>query len=147
MKTQTVETILKSVANTFNVTVDEIKSNSISPTFSVPRKVCYFILHKTHSLTSTCTGNFIGGRDHATVLTGCKTLLNEASVDSELKKLLDKCVEDSKNIVKNENALVIKCSYEQLFNDVYSSTEIDKISFSQRVKITNEIMAKIIKYI
>ena len=64
----TPELILDIVADHFNITIADLKSNKRSANISVPRQIAMYLIRRMTSLSLDETGQVFGGRDHSTVL-------------------------------------------------------------------------------
>jgi chromosomal replication initiator protein len=64
----TVEKIINEVAGIYNVTNDEIRSQSRSAQISTARQVAIYVIHKITGLSYSAIGQEFGGRDHSTIV-------------------------------------------------------------------------------
>jgi chromosomal replication initiator protein len=70
----TPEMILKMTAETFGVTVREIKGRKRAATVATPRKVAMFLSRSYTNASFPELGAFFGGRDHTTVMSAVKSV-------------------------------------------------------------------------
>ena len=49
------------------------------------RQVAMFLLREETNMGSTAIGRLLGGKDHSTVLHGCRTIENQQKVDDKLR--------------------------------------------------------------
>ena len=73
--------VLKEVATHLGVSEEEIKSNSRSAQIVYARRISSFILNKDLNLTLAASGNLLGNKNHATVLSAVRFV--EGSIDSD----------------------------------------------------------------
>ncbi|MCL2109829.1 MAG: chromosomal replication initiator protein DnaA [Oscillospiraceae bacterium] len=64
----TVEKIINEVAGIYNVTNDEIRSQSRSAQISTARQVAIYVIHRITGLSYSAIGKEFGGRDHSTIV-------------------------------------------------------------------------------
>lgn len=84
----TPELIMDIVAEHFNITVAELKSNKRNSEIAYPRQIAmYFIRNMTESSLKT-VGVFLGGKDHSTVKYGIEKIENEAKESEALSNTL-----------------------------------------------------------
>jgi len=67
--------IVEGVSKSIGYTIDEIKSKSRKHRIVVARQICYFIAVKDERFTLKDIGQFLGGRDHSTVIHGINTII------------------------------------------------------------------------
>lgn len=84
----TPELIMDIVAEHFNITVAELKSNKRNSEIAYPRQIAmYFIRNMTESSLKT-VGVFLGGKDHSTVKYGIEKIEKEAKESEALSNTL-----------------------------------------------------------
>jgi len=82
----TLDSIMKAVCSSCNVTQADINSTSRKRTIVQARQIAMFLAQKhLKELTYARIGEYIGGRDHTTVLHSCKLVANQLQYDKELK--------------------------------------------------------------
>jgi len=81
----TIENIQKTVANYFNIRVSDMRSKKRSRAIAVPRQVAMSLAKQLtdHSLPEI--GEAFGGRDHTTVLYGCRKIEERGREDPRLR--------------------------------------------------------------
>lgn len=88
----TVETIQKTVANHFNISLASLKSNRRMQTIVKPRNIAIYLTREKTSLSLAEIGKVFGGKNHATIIHSC------AQVNKLLKKEEEK--KEIENILK-----------------------------------------------
>lgn len=84
----TPELIMDIVAEHFNITIAELKSNKRNTEIAYPRQIAmYFIRNMTESSLKT-VGVFLGGKDHSTVKYGIEKIEKEAKESEALSNTL-----------------------------------------------------------
>jgi chromosomal replication initiator protein len=81
--------IMEVVANSFNVTVDDLKSSRRSKEVAMPRQVAMFLCRSLLNMTLPQIGIEFGNRDHTTVMYGCSKISEELAIKPELVRHLD----------------------------------------------------------
>lgn len=79
-------TIIKEVATFFNVSVQEIKSQKRHKTIAKPRQIALYLMKKMTFSSLQTIGEFMGGRDHSTVIHGISKINHLIETDQELTK-------------------------------------------------------------
>ena len=83
----TLDAIIKSVCNTCNVTQEDINSNSRKRTIVQARQIAMYLAQKhIKDITLTRIGEYIGGKDHTTVLHSCKLIGGQIEYDKKLSE-------------------------------------------------------------
>jgi len=85
----TPESILKAVAESFEVKVSDIKSRKRTKEVSLPRQVAMYLIKKFTELSLSNIGKHLGGKDHATVIYACKQIEDRMAEDEKFKKLIE----------------------------------------------------------
>lgn len=84
----TPELIMDIVAEHFNITVSDLKSNKRNSEIAYPRQIAmYFIRNMTENSLKT-VGVYLGGKDHSTVKYGIEKIENEARESESLSNTL-----------------------------------------------------------
>ena len=82
----TLDAILKTVCSTCHLTREDINSNSRKRSVVQARQIAMYLAQKhVKDVTLTRIGEFIGRRDHTTVLHSCKLISGQLNYDKELK--------------------------------------------------------------
>ena len=85
------DAILEAVAQEFNITVSELKGPRRTRRISVPRQMAMYLLRDVAQLSFPQIGEFLGGRDHTTVMHGAtkieKGLQSEAEVREKMERI------------------------------------------------------------
>ena len=84
----TVEEILKTITNHFNIKIFDIKSSKKSKNLVFPRQIAMYLSRKLTSSSFPDIGMKIGGRDHSTVIYANKKIAHLMSNDDEIRKIV-----------------------------------------------------------
>jgi len=82
------QTILKSVAEFYSISLADLVKRSRRKEIVKPRQIAMFLLREETKLSFPEIGEKLGGRDHSTVIHACDKIKNEVSVDEPLKQEL-----------------------------------------------------------
>ena len=82
------QTILKSVAEFYSISLADLVKRSRKKEIVKPRQIAMFLLREETKLSFPEIGQKLGGRDHSTVIHACEKIKNEVSVDEPLKQEL-----------------------------------------------------------
>ncbi|PSP10447.1 MAG: chromosomal replication initiator protein DnaA, partial [Cyanobacteria bacterium SW_9_47_5] len=82
------EAILMAVADTFNVSVEELKGNSRRREISWARQVGMYLMRQHTELSLPRIGEEFGGKDHTTVMYSCEKIEQLQQGDSHLSQTL-----------------------------------------------------------
>ena len=82
------QSILKSVAEFYNISSSDLIKRSRKKEIVKPRQVAMFLLREETKLSFPEIGQKLGGRDHSTVIHACEKIKAESSVDEPLKQEL-----------------------------------------------------------
>ncbi len=82
------QTILKAVADFYNISSNDLVKRSRKKEVVRPRQVAMFLLREETKLSFPEIGHKLGGRDHSTVIHACEKIRSESSVDEPLKQEL-----------------------------------------------------------
>jgi chromosomal replication initiator protein len=80
------EQVLDAVASHFGVDKESIKGRKRDKKTALARQVSMYLLKEESDLGATAIGRVLGGKDHTTVLHGCKTIENQQNVDNNLRR-------------------------------------------------------------
>lgn len=90
----TPETILTCVAETLNVSVEDIKGNSRRREISTARQIGMYLMRQRTDLSLPKIGEVFGGKDHTTVMYSCdkitKKLENSADLNRTIRQIGDR---------------------------------------------------------
>ena len=84
------DAILEAVAGEFNLTVSELKGPRRTRRVSVPRQMAMFLLRETAQLSFPQIGEFLGGRDHTTVMHGASKIELALQQDAEMREKMER---------------------------------------------------------
>ncbi len=91
------EYILSIVANYFNITSDEILSSKRTQEISYARQIAMYLLREFTSLSLPKIGQELGGRNHATIVSGIKKIKESLEKDEDTKKIVEELVKNLEN--------------------------------------------------
>jgi len=94
----TVEKIINEVAGIYNVSNDEIRSQSRSAQISTARQVAIYVIHKITGLSYTAIGQEFGGRDHSTIVYAINKVKNIIKKDNSYRASIE-------DIIKNMGSI------------------------------------------
>ncbi|KAA3642843.1 MAG: chromosomal replication initiator protein DnaA [Chloroflexi bacterium] len=78
--------VLDAVSDVFGVTVDRLLARDRSREIALPRQVAMFILREEAQISLPQIGEFLGGRDHTTVMYGCDKVSGLIEEDDRLRR-------------------------------------------------------------
>ncbi len=78
--------ILSTVAETFGVPIDRLLERDRSRQAAVPRQIAMFLLREDAGLSLPQIGEFMGGRDHTTIMYGCDKVSEALERDDRLRR-------------------------------------------------------------
>ena len=81
----TIDDIIKKVTDYYNVDINSISTRSRKREVVLVRQVSMYLAKKYLDLSTSKIGQYVGGRDHATVLHACKTITNLAETDKQFR--------------------------------------------------------------
>ena len=82
------QTILKAVADFYNISAADLVKRSRKKEVVRPRQVAMFLLREETKLSFPEIGQKLGGRDHSTVIHACEKIRGESSNEESLKQEL-----------------------------------------------------------
>lgn len=88
-KIVTPDLIIDVVCDHFGITRDMIKSKSRSIDVARPRQIIMYLCKTMTELSHDAIGFHLGGRDHATVIHGVKTITERYKTDEDMKNTID----------------------------------------------------------
>ncbi len=80
----TPELILDIVADHFNITVADLKSNKRNAEIAVPRQIAMYLIRSMTEASLKAVGVILGGKDHSTVKYGCEKIAEEITTDETM---------------------------------------------------------------
>jgi len=84
----TVDSIMKMVANYYNLPVADLKSRNNSPQVSFPRQIAMFLCKQHTNCSLPEIGRRFGGKHHSTVIHAIQKIERKRSVEKDFDKLL-----------------------------------------------------------
>ena len=88
-KTITIDEIIKKVSEFYGVEPTAINTRSRKREVVLVRQVSMFLAKKYLDMSTSKIGQYVGDRDHATVLHACKTITNLADTDKQFRSELN----------------------------------------------------------
>lgn len=85
----TVEQVLDKVCQHYDTDVRSISSKSRKREVVIVRQVAMFLAKKLTDSSNSVIGQYVGHRDHATVIHACKAVKSQSEVDKQFKKEID----------------------------------------------------------
>ena len=82
------QSILKAVADFYNISSNDLLKRSRKKEVVKPRQVAMFLLREETKLSFPEIGQKLGGRDHSTVIHACEKIRSESVIDEPLKQEL-----------------------------------------------------------
>ncbi len=80
----TPDLILDIVADHFNITVADLKSNKRNAEIAIPRQIAMYLIRSMTETSLKAIGVILGGKDHSTVKYGCEKIADEIKTDEQL---------------------------------------------------------------
>lgn len=90
----TIESIQAAVAKHFHLKPHDLKSTTRARNVAVPRQIAMYLIRKYTGLGYKEIGQFFGGKDHSTIMHGCR------KVEAELEN--DTAIRDAVEAIQNE---------------------------------------------
>lgn len=81
--------IIEVVAEHFNLSVDKMESKNRSATVARPRQIAMYLCKEMTDYPLESIGQFLGGRDHSTIIHGANKVAEEYEKNSELREEVD----------------------------------------------------------
>ena len=85
----TPELILDTVCNYYNVTKEDILSAKRNREIALPRQIIMYLCKKMTDMNGVKIGEFLGNRDHATIIHGCKKIEAEILENEKLSNVIE----------------------------------------------------------
>ena len=83
------EYILSIVSNYFNLTSDEILSAKRTAEISYARQIAMYLMREFTSMSLPKIGKELGGRNHATIISGIKKIENSMETNDDTRKIVE----------------------------------------------------------
>jgi chromosomal replication initiator protein len=80
--------ILMAIADAFNVSIEDLKSNSRRREISLARQIGMYLMRQHTDLSLPRIGEEFGGKDHTTVMYSCEKVAQLRETDTEMSKTL-----------------------------------------------------------
>lgn len=93
----TVEKIISDVAEIYNVTAEDIRSNKRSSQISLARKVAIYVVREITQMSLVAIGHEFGNRDHSTIVYSINSIEMSIKKDKNLRQVVDDCIKNIKN--------------------------------------------------
>ena len=84
----TIDEVVKAVASSFGLKINELKSEKKNKNLATARQVAMYLARKYTALSFPDIGVKIGGRDHSTVIYGCNKIKNLLDTDENMKTIV-----------------------------------------------------------
>ena len=85
----TIESIQNAVAKHFHIKLQDLKGTSRARPVALPRQIAMFLVRKYTGLGYKEIGLYFGGKDHSTVMHGCKKIEEEFETDSAVHEAVE----------------------------------------------------------
>ena len=89
--------IIDTVAETYNVSPDEILSKKRSQDIMLPRQIAIYICREMTDLSTVHIGREFGGRDHTTILHSIEKVTRQMEADAMFRKRVENIMDALKN--------------------------------------------------
>jgi chromosomal replication initiator protein len=96
------DTIVMAVAETFNISPEDLKSNSRRREISMARQIGMYLMRQHTALSLPKIGEEFGGKDHTTVIYSCEKVAELQRTDPEVAQVLRQ-LSDLINLSSSEN--------------------------------------------
>ena len=85
----TPEYIINVVAEHFDITPEDIKSDKRSSKIAFPRQICMYLCNEMTSYKLKAIGQIMGGKDHTTIMYGCKKIEGEIAKSESTRNTIE----------------------------------------------------------
>lgn len=85
----TIESIQTAVAKHFNLKLHELKATTRTQSVALPRQIAMYLIRKYTGLGYKEIGRFFGGKDHSTIMHGCKKVESEMESSPMIREAID----------------------------------------------------------
>jgi chromosomal replication initiator protein len=82
------ETVIHIVAETYSVSVDDLKGSSRRREISAARQIGMYLMRQHTALSLPKIGEVFGGKDHTTVLYSCEKIAQQKEADPDMARNL-----------------------------------------------------------
>jgi chromosomal replication initiator protein len=82
------EAVMAAVADTFHVSIDDLKSSSRRREISVARQIGMYLMRQHTDLSLPKIGEVFGGKDHTTVMYSCEKVAQQRENDLDMNRTL-----------------------------------------------------------
>ena len=80
---------LSVIASTYSINVADLLGNSRNAKIVFPRHITMYILKTRYNLTYSRIGSILNGRDHTTIMNGCKKIEDEMQSNEQIKMAVE----------------------------------------------------------
>ena len=80
------EEVIDTVARTFGITVDSMLGRGRSRKVALPRQIAMYLLRVESNISLPQIGEYLGGRDHTTVMYGCEKITDLLERDHRIRR-------------------------------------------------------------
>ena len=92
----TIGNIMKTVAENFSITVDEMKGKKRDKKFTNARHIAIYIAHELTDYTFMDLGNEFGGRDHSSIMHANNKIIEMIKTDQNFKQMIEMLIKEIK---------------------------------------------------
>jgi chromosomal replication initiator protein len=85
----TCELIVDTVAEHFNISPEDIRSSKRNKEIAYPRQICMYLCRKMTTDSLQAVGNYLGKKDHTTIIHGEKKISDDLKNDENLRNTID----------------------------------------------------------
>jgi chromosomal replication initiator protein len=85
----TIESIQNAVSKHFHIKIQDLKGTSRARPVAMPRQIAMFLVRKYTGLGYKEIGLYFGGKDHSTVMHGCKKIEDEFETDPSIREAVE----------------------------------------------------------
>lgn len=79
------EAVLEGVSSYYKIDIETLKGRKRDRKTALARQVAMYLLREEANMGATAIGRLLGGKDHTTVLHGCRTIENQQNVNDRLR--------------------------------------------------------------
>ena len=88
-KVLTPEYIISTVAEHFDITVDDLKGNKRNSKIVIPRQIAMYLCREMIDIPLKSVGKCLGNRDHTTIMHGCEKIEHELQTSDTMKNTIE----------------------------------------------------------